>query len=123
MTDPLDELERSWLDEADQYERVGALVKGDLLLRRIVDDLRRTILARASQVLTVGEAARESGFSKSHLFALLESHRIPNAGGPNRPRVRRYDLPRRPQRRTPSCPAADRVAIVDAALSEMCKGR
>jgi len=122
MTDPLDELERGWLDEADQYERVGALVKGDLLLRRVADDLRRTILARASQVLTVEEAARESRYSESHLFHLLESNRIPNAGRPNRPRIRRYDLPRRPQRRTPSCPAVDRMAIVDAALSKMRKG-
>lgn len=111
MTDPIDELERSWLDEADHYERVGALVKGDLLLRRVVDDLRRTILARASQVLTVKEAVRESGYSESHLFHLLESHRIPNAGGPNRPRVRRADLPKKRRGRSGSQIARDRAQM------------
>ncbi len=116
MSDPLDELERSWLDEADQYERVGALVKGDLLLRRAVDDLRRTILARATQILTVGEAARESGFSESHLFHLLESHRIPNAGRPNRPRVRRADLPKKRRGRSGSQIARDRAQIREELL-------
>jgi hypothetical protein len=116
MADPLEELETKWLDEAEQYERVGALVKGDLILRRVVDDLRRTILARASQVLTVGQAARESGYSESHLFHLLESHRIPNAGDPNRPRVRRADLPKKRRGRSPSLITRDRAQMREELL-------
>ena len=84
----------------------------------LVDDLRRTILARASQVLTVKEAVRESGYSESHLFHLLESHRIPNAGGPNRPRVRRADLPKKRQWRSGSHRARDRAQMREELLYE-----
>ena len=48
------------------------------------------------QLLDLQEAARESGYSSDHLGRLVRSGKIPNAGRHNAPKIRRGDLPRRP---------------------------
>jgi hypothetical protein len=45
--------------------------------------------------LTLKRAAAESGYSEDHLGRQVREGRIPNAGRPNAPRVRRGDLPRK----------------------------
>jgi hypothetical protein len=52
--------------------------------------------------LTLSEAAAESGYSVDHLSRLLRSNRLPNAGRRYSPRIRRGDLPRRPNLRGPT---------------------
>jgi hypothetical protein len=39
------------------------------------------------------EAARASGYSREHLGRLLKEGRIPNAGQPGAPKIRRSNLP------------------------------
>ena len=46
--------------------------------------------------LTLPEAAALSGYSTDHLGRLVREGKIPNAGRPNAPRIRRQDLPRKP---------------------------
>ncbi len=47
-------------------------------------------------LLTLTEAARESGYSADHLGREIRAGRIPNAGRPHAPRIRRGELPRKP---------------------------
>lgn len=42
------------------------------------------------------QADRESGFSVGHLYRMVGTGQIPNAGRKGAPRIRRRDLPRRP---------------------------
>ena len=62
---------------------------------RAADALDAALDAQQSAVLTLREAARESGLSADHLGRLVRQGRIPNAGRPHAPRIRRADLPRR----------------------------
>ena len=122
MKDPLAELAEQWRDEAAVLRRCGH-ERTATLCETHATQVEAAWRDHELELLTVGEAAEASGYSTSRLYAALRDGTVPNAGKPGAPRVRRYDLPRRPQRRTPSCPAVDRVAIVDAALSKMRKGR
>ena len=92
---PHDLLER-WRSEADAYERDGALVRGDALLRRVADELEAAWREYEAEELTISQAAEESGYSESHLYQMLSEKKIPNAGGPGSPRILRKDLPRKP---------------------------
>jgi len=49
------------------------------------------------QLLDLQQAARESGYSSDHLGRLVRDGKIPNAGRRNAPKIRRGDLPRRPE--------------------------
>ncbi len=43
--------------------------------------------------LTLDQAAQESGYTYNHLQACVAEGKLPNAGQPGEPRVRRRDLP------------------------------
>jgi hypothetical protein len=66
--------------------------------------LERSLTEADETLLTLGEAARASGYSSDHLGRLVRAGRIPNAGRRYAPRIRRRDLPRRA-----------RAAVADAA--------
>lgn len=50
----------------------------------------------SNQQLTLAQAARESGYSVAHLGRYVAMGKIPNAGRPNAPRIRRGDVPHKP---------------------------
>lgn len=50
----------------------------------------------SNQQLTLAQAARESGYSPEHLGRFVRLGKIPNAGRPNAPRIRRGDVPHKP---------------------------
>lgn len=85
-----------WAAEAELLGRRRAQVDGAALLREVLADFAAVTRADAEEVLNLREAARESGFSADHLGRLVREGRIPNAGRPHAPRVRRRDLPRKP---------------------------
>ncbi len=66
-----------------------------LAYEQAADQLEAALEAQQNARLTLHEAARESGFSPDHLGRLVREGRIPNAGRPHAPRIRRADLPRR----------------------------
>lgn len=101
MESPAEALVTRWRDEADEYERDGALVPAARLLRRVADELENAVPAYRLEPLTVKQAARESGYSESRLRDYLNNGTVPNAGEPGAPRIRRCDLPRKPAH-TPS---------------------
>lgn len=55
--------------------------------------LEAALGALRDQPLTLDQAARESGYSAGHLGRFVREGKIPNAGRPNAPRIRRGDLP------------------------------
>jgi hypothetical protein len=80
-------------DDAARFRRYGD--DRALMLERVVRDLEEVAAAEADAVLTLGEGARESGYSADHLGRLVREQAIPNAGRKGAPRIRRRDLPRR----------------------------
>ncbi len=61
----------------------------------LADELESALHATDGALLTLTEAAVETGYSADHLGWLVRNGRIPNHGRPNAPRVRRIDLPRK----------------------------
>lgn len=96
----LEDLAGEWREEADLLRRRGAPRQADAL-ESAAEDLERRLPEWRLEPLTVEEAARESGYSRSQLYALLSDGKLPNAGEPGAPRVRRCDLPRKPGHEAP----------------------
>ena len=122
MKGALAALAERWRDEATVLRRCGS-ERTATLCETHATQMMEAFDAYLFEPLSIEVAVEESGYSASRLYSLVESGALENAGRPGAPLIRRLHLPRRPQRRTPSCSAVDRVAIVDAALSEMRKGR
>lgn len=88
-------LAREWREEATVLRRRGAPRQAEAL-ESAAEDLERRLPEWRLEPLTVEEAAAESGYSRSQLYALLSEDRLPNAGEPGAPRIRRCDLPLKP---------------------------
>lgn len=102
----LEDLAAEWREEADLLRRRGAPRQADAL-ESAAEDLERRLPEWRLEPLTVEEAVRESGYSRSQLYALLSDGKLPNAGEPGAPRVRRCDLPRKPGHEAPELEGAD----------------
>ncbi|GIW51245.1 MAG: hypothetical protein KatS3mg081_0600 [Gemmatimonadales bacterium] len=85
-----------WAAEAERLRRYGALVDGARLIDDLLEDFRALEADEANALLTLQEAARESGYSADHLGRLIRQGRIPNSGRPGAPLIRRGDLPLKP---------------------------
>ncbi len=77
-----DQFLAKWRTRLDELQRLDATVNG----------------AKLCDLLTLTEAARESGYSADHLGRLVKAGAIPNSGRTNAPRIRRKDLPRKASR-------------------------
>jgi hypothetical protein len=90
-----------WRERAALLRQHGAS-EAAATLDTVADELEMSLRAEAGDVLTLTEASAASGFSRDHLARLLRAGTIPNMGRPHAPRIRRADLPRKPQRPLPS---------------------
>ena len=59
------------------------------------DLVERSLESHSDEVLSLRDAAVESGYSRDHLARLVREGKIPNAGRPKAPRVLRRHLPRK----------------------------
>jgi hypothetical protein len=66
----------------------------------LIADIESAFRAWETQLLTLREAAAESGYAYSTLQQKVAAGDIPNAGEAGKPRVRRCDIPTPPSRRT-----------------------
>ncbi len=66
------------------------------------EDLEQTVREYELEALTLERAAVESGYSYSALQKQVAAGQLNNVGEPNKPRIRRGDLPRKGHRRGPS---------------------
>lgn len=89
-----EDLVLEWRVEADLLEARG-LRESATVIRSLADDLEAVLGREKEESLSLKEAARESGYSSDHLGRLVRSGKIPNAGRPGAPRIRRGDLPRK----------------------------
>ncbi len=101
--EPLHDLCERWLDEAETFDRRG-LDDAASMARSYAGELDDAIHAWRTQSLTLQEAAEESGYAYSTLQQRVAEGKIPNAGESGSPRIRRCDLPTRPNH--PSFPGA-----------------
>lgn len=97
--DAIEGLVEEWRERADYLRRWGAGEELAHVWRLAADELQRAIREANDEVLTLEEAARESGYSKRRLRELVAEGRVPNAGRKHAPRIRRADLPLRPGHR------------------------
>lgn len=88
-------LAANWREEAAKLRVLEAHGQA-AALEMAAAELEAATAEWAQALLTLREAAAESGYSEDHLGRLLRDGTIPNAGEPYSPRIRRRDLPRKP---------------------------
>ncbi len=88
----LDRLISQWRDEAETFRRRGVAAHATLL-ESCADELESALEQKHDELLNLTEAARVSGYSREHLGRLLKDGKIPNAGQPSAPKIRRGNLP------------------------------
>lgn len=98
-TPPFDRLFSKLRHKAEDLRLLGA-VDHAKTVEYCVDLFEEVVLSWRNEELTVVEAAAESGYSAAHLRRLLADSRLENAGSQGRPRIRRGDLPRKPNRQS-----------------------
>ena len=109
----LDELIARWIRRGIAYRDVSARVDGGSLCDQFARDLRALDMQDRGQLLTLHEAARESGYTEQHLRRLIHTGALPFIGAGRNRRIRARDLPRKPSRvarETPLCEFAHATA-------------
>ena len=90
------DLAARWRAELGVLRKRGAkeLAEG---LESYVDELEQVLVEADLEALTLDQAAAESGYTKGHLGRLIAADRLDNVGRKHAPRVRRGDLPKKPE--------------------------
>lgn len=91
------DLPTDWRARAADLQQWGA-TEASKALDRAAEQLEEALRRQSDVVLTLGEAARETGYSDEHLGRLVREGKISNAGQKNAPRIRRGDLPHKARR-------------------------
>lgn len=94
MYTPAD-LPDQWRALAEQQRRLGAEAQAHTL-EYCAAELREVLRVTSGELLSLRQAADESGYSTEHLGRLIREGKIPNSGRKSRPLVRRSDLPLKP---------------------------
>ena len=101
-TEALDALVEEWRTKAATLRLMG-LSQPAAQMEVTATELEARISDWLEEPLTLDQAAEESGYTYNHLQACVSKGKLPNAGGPRGPRVRRRDIPGKGgQRGTPS---------------------
>ncbi|HUF69828.1 MAG TPA: hypothetical protein VMM79_14385 [Longimicrobiales bacterium] len=102
------ELAMAWRERAGLLERHGA-VEAAATCRELAAELTDALKEVADELLTLTEAATESGYSPRRLRELIAEGAIPQAGRKGAPRIRRGSLPRKATTSPDAAEAASRV--------------
>jgi hypothetical protein len=101
-----DDVIARWEQRQRDWARHKAQVDGVSVCDEVLADLRAMAADPEQPPLTLTEAASLSGYTREHLGRLVRQGKIENAGGPNAPRIRLKDLPRKagylPPKRAPA---------------------
>src|SRR5687768_11660431 len=89
------ELAATWRSRATELRRWAAAEGAACALEGAARELEAALRGQGEELLTLAQAARESGYSDEHVGRMVRMGKIPNAGRPSAPRVRRADLPKR----------------------------
>jgi len=118
MRGALAALAQRWRDDADVLRRNGHEHSADQLEERATE-LENAWRATAFEPLTIEQAAKESGYSESRLYSLVEKGAVENAGKRGAPCIRRADLPAKTGRARQLEAAAIRAGITQVANQAM----
>src|SRR3989442_11111660 len=91
----LSRLTALWRTEAEILHRRGADEQA-VVLESCALEVEEEARLFSLEALSLEQAEKESRYSYSALEKMVRSGRIPNAGAPHRPRIRRCDLPKKP---------------------------
>ena len=95
---PILALAARWREGAEMLTGHGCVSESKICLKH-ADELEATLQEWESEVLTIAEAAAETGYSEAHLRELAREGTLPDGreSGSHGPiRIRRGDVPRRP---------------------------
>ena len=90
-----------WQEEASRFEAIEGTARANLLIWLILADLTEALTTVSERLLTLQEAAVESGYSKAHLSRLVREGTVPDHrphGGRGRLSFRKAELPIKPGR-------------------------
>jgi len=90
----LDQLASEWRSEAELFRRRG-LDEAARMAESYAAELEVRVLHWSKEALTLSQAEKESGYSRSALERRLATGEIQNAGEFGAPRILRRDLPRK----------------------------
>ena len=86
------DLPAEWRTQAERLREYGADAQAKAV-DRCANRLEEALGQEGDALLTLPEAAEESGYSSDHLGRLVREDKIPNAGRPGAPLIARRDLP------------------------------
>ena len=112
-------LARHWRERATELREWAAAEGSALALEGCARELEDALRAANDELLTVSQAARESGYSERRLRELLAGGKVPNGGQPGASRIRRADVPRKPQATNGQAGGYDVHADADGLLSRL----
>jgi hypothetical protein len=95
------ELRAKWEAKRREHARYGSIVNAEAIIAELLDDLAE-LDAEDDELVTLAQAAYMGGYSVDHLQRLVASGKIPNAGRRGSPRIRRRDVPVRPNQVLPN---------------------
>jgi hypothetical protein len=98
MTNPAD-LPDLWRERARLLRDYGGDPPASKAWEVAAAELEQALRTFRDESLNLTEAAKASGYTADHLGELVRSGKIPNAGRINAPRIRRADLPTKPNKR------------------------
>jgi hypothetical protein len=102
---PLTQLALAWRERAADLLRWAAAEGAAVAFERAADELETALRRQADELLTLDQGAAASGYSVEHLGRLIRDGKLPNAGRPSAPRIRRGDLPQKRQAVASAAPA------------------
>ncbi len=117
MNATLISLPEAWRARATELRRWAAADSAAKAYEVAANELEEALRTYSDEVLSLTQAADESGYSTEHLRRLVRDGRIPNAGRKNAPKVRRGDVPKRPKSERQHRGGYDPIADARALLS------
>lgn len=106
------ELAGTWRGHAEMLRRYGD-DRGATVLEALAGQLEEAIRDQEQEVLTLSQAAAESGYSKRRLRELMADGKLNNQGERGRPRILRGDLPVKPVKQRPAASPGSRDTRYD----------
>ena len=85
-----------WAARRDEMRRLKASVDAATICEEFLIDLEQMLRASGETRLSLGEAAKMSGYSSDHIGRLVRLGKLRNVGRKGAPRVLLGDLPHRP---------------------------
>lgn len=95
------EILKRWRLRRDEFKKLQASVDGARICDEVLADLEAIAKSGLDDLLSITQAAHESGYSTRQLSRDVRAGRIQNFGRGGAPKLRRGDLPRKPGHLSP----------------------